>query len=131
MHKKITIAAIAAIAATALFGLTAAAGAQTATAGAPATAQAPTASTHPTSDFAASRRVLASSNLCEWYRHGGISWDYAGQQTIADWTAATQAVTAELRKGDPTLKGDALDRAAEQHITGLCTQQPTHTAGAI
>jgi hypothetical protein len=123
MHKKITIAALAAAA---LFGLSAAAGAQTATA---TGAQPPTASTQHTSEFAATRRVLASSNLCEWYRHGGISWDYAGQQTIADWTAATQAVTGELRKADPTLTGDALDRAAEQRITELC--QPTHTAGAI
>ena len=58
---------------------------------------------------------------------GGVTWDYAGQQTLTDWTAATQAVTGDLRKVDSTLTGDALDRAAEQHITELCAQQPTHT----
>ena len=127
MHKKITIAAIAAAA---LFGLAATASAQTAAAGA-SDAQNPTAATQHTPGFAATRRALATSNLCEWYRHGGITWDYAGQQTIADWTAATQAVTGDLRKVHPTLIGDALERAAEQHITELCAQQATHTAGAI
>ena len=82
-------------------------------------------------DFAQTRRALASSNLCDWYHTGGITWDYAGQQAIADWTAATQAVTGDLRKVDSTLTGDALDRSAQQRITELCAKQPTRTAGAI
>lgn len=126
MHKKLTLATIAAAM---FFDATFAAGAQTAT---PNTAdQAQTAAAPRGADFVQTRRVLAESNLCEWYRTGGITWDYAGAQTIADWTAATQAVAGDLRKVDPTLTGDALDRAAEQHIAELCAQQPTHAAGAI
>lgn len=125
MQKKTTIASIAA-------ALILGAAAMTATAQTTAnTAVATTPSAQRANDFAETRRVLAKSNLCDWYRNGGINWDYAGQQTFTDWTAATQAVTGDLRKVGSTLTGDALDRAAEQHITNLCAQQPTHTAGAI
>lgn len=126
MQKKTTIASIAAAV---ILGAAMSANAQTAANTTAATT--PTASAQPANNFAETRRVLAKSNLCEWYRTGGITWDYAGQQTLTDWTAATQAVTTELRATDPSITGDRLMRVAEQRIGELCAQQPTHTAGAI
>lgn len=90
MHENITLAAITAAL---FFGGALSAGAQTATS-TPAD-QTPSTSAPRATDFTERRRVLANSNMCDWYRTGGIAWEYAGQQTVADWTAATQAVTGD------------------------------------
>lgn len=90
MHENITLAAITVAL---CFGGAVSAGAQTATS-MPAD-QTPGASAPHVTDFTETRRVLANSNLCDCYRTGGITWEYAGQQTVADWTAATQAVTGD------------------------------------
>lgn len=127
MQKKTTIASIAA----ALIVGAAAMSASAQTKADATVTTTPSASAQQADNFTETRRVLAKSNLCDWYRTGGVTWDYAGQQTLTDWTAATQAVTGDLRKVDSTLTGDALDRSAEQHITDLCAHQPTHTATAI
>ena len=126
MQKKTTIASVAAAL---ILGAAMSAGAQTATNA--TTDVTPSASAPRSTEFPQTRRVLAMSNLCEWYRTGGVTWDYAGQQTVADWTAATQAVTGELRKSDPAVAGDRLARIAGQRITELCAEQGTHTAGSI
>lgn len=126
MQKKTTITSLAAAL---ILGAAMSANAQTAATTTVGTA--PSGSAQQANNFAETRTVLAKSNLCDWYRNGGMTWDYAGQQTLTDWTAATQAVTGDLRKVDSTLTGDALERAAEQQITELCAKQPTHTAGAI
>lgn len=126
MQKKTTIASIAAAL---ILGAAVSATAETASNTTVATT--PSASAHQANNFAETRRVLAKSNLCDWYRTGGITWDYAGQQTLADWTAATQALTTELHATDPSITGDRLMRVAEQRIGELCAQQPTHTAAAI
>lgn len=126
MQKKTTIASIAAAL---ILGAAMSAGAQTATS--TTTEVTPSATAPVATEFTQTRRVLATSNLCEWYRTGGINWDYAGQQTVADWTAATQAVTGEMRKSEPTVTGDRLARIAEQRITELCAEQGLRTAGSI
>lgn len=126
MQKKTTIASLAAAL---ILGTAMSANAQTDAIS--AASQTQNASAPQTKDFVDTRRVLAKSNLCDWYRSGGIAWDYAGPQTYADWTAATQAVTGDLRAMNPGLAGDRLMREVEQRITDLCRQQVTHTAGSI
>lgn len=126
MHKKTTIASVAAAL---IFGAAMSAAAQTAAT--PPADQIPNASALRPTDFAKTRGVLAESNLCDWCRTGGITWDYAGQQTLVDWTAASQAVTGELRALNPSLAGDQLARLAEKRITDLCTQPATRAASSI